>query len=121
MTKHNPTILVIDDDQYILKYIRIILSGENYDVIEAEDGETAINEIQKKVPDLIVQDLNLPDIDRFDLNRILLAHDAQVPIIALTGVKLELNSQQNYRGFTGFILKPIEPNKLIEIVKAHLP
>lgn len=113
-------ILVIDDDPYIRKMLRIILSSENFTVVEAEDAKTAFIEMDKQLPDLIVQDLNLPDMDCFELNRRLLAYNPKMPIIAFTGVMVKLSDRENYRGFASFLLKPVEPTNLVKTIKSSL-
>ncbi|MBN9286529.1 MAG: hypothetical protein BGO43_06395 [Gammaproteobacteria bacterium 39-13] len=115
-----PKILIVDDDEFIRQLIGTILSKEEYELIEAHNGDSALHEVEKNEPDLIIQDLNLPDIEGLELNRLLLAHHSEIPILALTGVELKLGQSGNYRGFVGFILKPIDPDNLKRTVKRFL-
>jgi two-component system KDP operon response regulator KdpE len=61
------TILVIDDNAIARKAIRLALEGEGYSVLEAPDGRTALELPERHSPDLVLQDLFLPDMDGFEL------------------------------------------------------
>ncbi len=119
-----PTILVVEDNAITRKMVRVALATEGYTVLEAPDGQTALELAAKAAPDLILQDLLLPDVDGFDLVGKLraLPAAADVPILAFSGF---LSRPEVTRalavGFTDFLMKPVEPSRLIETVKAYLP
>ena len=77
-------ILIVDDDRDILKVISANLKLEGYNVITAENGLDAYNLIKKESPDLIILDLNLPDIDGVQLCTKLRKEEVNVPLIMLT-------------------------------------
>ncbi len=77
-------ILIVDDDRDILKVISANLKLEGYNVITAENGLEAYNLIKKEMPDLIILDLNLPDIDGVQLCTKLRKEEVNVPLIMLT-------------------------------------
>ncbi len=108
-----PLILVVDDDQMVREFV-ILSLGRNFEFIESFDGESTLELLDKHQPDLVIQDLNLPDMDGLDLNRMILAHYPEVPIIAFTGYTLKLGG--DYRGFVGYVLKPIVPDNLLSVV-----
>lgn len=118
-----PTILIIEDNATTRKLLRIALETEQYNVLEAPDGKTALEQA-KKNPDLILQDLILPDMDGLTLNRQLRAIPGlhEIPILALSGFlnrMEELHTSET--GFTAFLVKPIEIPHLLEVVEAYLP
>lgn len=118
------TILIIEDNAITRKMLRVTLECEHYHVLIAEDGKTALEQARTGKPDLILQDLILPDIDGIELNRQLraLLEVAEIPILALSGFLSKMEEiQHSHVGFTGFILKPVEPSHLVEILKSYLP
>jgi len=80
MKKH---ILVVDDEPRIRRFVRMNLELEGYEVYEAEDGLTAIERVREDMPDLVLLDVAMPNMDGFET----LAHlreFSQVPVIILT-------------------------------------
>ncbi len=67
MTKHAETILVVDDEPQIRRFLRTSLAAHGYDVLEAVDGAEALRQATTGHPDLIVLDLGLPDMEGFDV------------------------------------------------------
>ena len=80
------TILVVEDNAITRKIMRLALSAHGYDIIEAADGRTAIAAVTKARPDLVLQDLALPDIDGLTLARKLrnLPGRSDMPIVAFS-------------------------------------
>ncbi len=117
------TILVVEDNPIIRKMIRVALASEGYTVLEAPDGQTARAQLAAHTPDLILQDLLLPDLDGFELVRQLRAMPAgaSVPILALSGFLSRLEQARSLQvGFTDYLFKPIEPSVLVRTVGAYL-
>ncbi|MCI5221504.1 MAG: response regulator [Candidatus Electrothrix sp. AR4] len=108
-------ILLIDDDLIILNILRYILKHENYEVLEAENGKNGLQLAKKEIPDLILLDINLPDIVGFDVCRKLKEkkETRNIPVIFLTATGQEGNE---YRGFeegaADFLRKPINKARL---------
>ena len=113
-------ILVVDDEKPIVDIIDGYLKREGYSVIVAYDGNSALQQIHKNDPDLIILDLMLPEISGWDVCRTVRAK-SDVPIIMLTArdevtdriVGLEL-------GADDYVTKPFEPKELVSRVKAVL-
>ncbi len=84
MDKENILILVIDDDTDILKVISANLKLEGYDVITAETGLEAYDLISGAGPDIVILDLNLPDIDGIQLCNKIRKENIDIPVIMLT-------------------------------------
>ena len=114
------TILVVEDNAITRKIMRLALSAHGYDIIEAADGRTAIAAVTKARPDLVLQDLALPDIDGLTLARKLrnLPGRSDMPIVAFSAfiTRLEAARASNEL-FRAFIPKPILPSTLVEFVK----
>ncbi len=77
-------ILLVDDDKDILKVLKANLTFENYTVVTAESGSEAYEKITTYTPEIIILDLNLPDIDGIQLCKRLRSEDINIPIIMLT-------------------------------------
>jgi PAS domain S-box-containing protein len=125
MKPGNPSvvILVIEDNPITRKMFRVTLATEGYTVLEAPDGQTALDLMAVHAPDLILQDLLLPDLDGFDLVRRLraLPGGAGVPVLAISGLLSELEQARSLQaGFTDYLFKPVEPSLLLHTVQAYL-
>jgi carbamoyltransferase len=120
MAGMNEVILVVDDEPKIVKQARDYLERSGYRVLEAGDGKTALAQMRHERPDLIVLDLNLPEMDGLDVCRAL-RRESDVPIIMLTArvdetdrlIGLEL-------GADDYITKPFSPRELVARVRAVL-
>ena len=117
------TVLVIDDNLLMRKLVRITLAAEGYVVPEASDGRSGIEALVEHTPDLVIQDLILPDMSGTELIRRLraLPAGAEIPILAVSGFGAMTTVAENARlGFTEVLRKPIEPSRLIAIVGKYL-
>ncbi|HKS16634.1 MAG TPA: response regulator, partial [Planctomycetota bacterium] len=116
-------ILVVEDNPASLKLARVALSGDGFQVLEATDGATAVALAGRESPDLILQDLVLPDMDGFDLVRRLraLPEAASIPILAFSGFLSRPEYERTAAaGFTDFLAKPLSPSRLLDAVHQHL-
>ena len=109
-------VLVVDDDPGERIFLRKIL-GKNYIVIEASNGEVALDLARSYNPALILMDIMMPNIDGYTacgmIKRDPLTSD--IPVIMHTGVGYELNIQlANEVGATGYFTKPINRQELID-------
>lgn len=113
-------ILTVDDSKTIRDMVTFTLRGAGYDVAEAEDGQLAITALKAKPADLIITDLNMPNMDGIALIKALRA-DPQyrtIPILMLTTEgDPQKKDQGRAAGATGWMVKPFAPEKLIELVK----
>ncbi|MBM3244369.1 MAG: response regulator [Candidatus Omnitrophica bacterium] len=113
-------ILIADDDPDIRDILMITLSEENYEVIEAPDGEEALKIIETKPLDLVLVDYKMPKVDGREVCRrvkkdLLLSH---LPIIMVTG-KGDINDRVNGidAGADDYIVKPFEPKELLARIR----
>jgi PAS domain S-box-containing protein len=119
-----PSILVVEDNPAARKMLRLALVTEGYVVVEAVDARAALAAAESTLPDLILQDLILPDMDGLELLRRLraLPGGTELPILALSGFLSRLEeAQTDQEGFTALLVKPIEPSRLIEAIRVYLP
>jgi PAS domain S-box-containing protein len=117
------TILVVEDNPITRKMLRVALAAEGYRVLEASDGQTALALMAAHAPDLVLQDLLLPDMDGFGLVEQLRAvpGGAAVPILAISGYLTQVEQARSQRvGFTDYLFKPVEPSNLIRTIQAYL-
>jgi PAS domain S-box-containing protein len=118
-----PTVLVVEDNPITRKMIRVTLSTEGYRVVEVADGRSALEEIDRAPPDLILQDLLLPDIDGLALvQRIRAApKGAAIPVLVISGFLPKIEQARVLGvGFTDYLFKPVEPAHLLHTVHAYL-
>lgn len=117
------TIMYVEDDRNNRVLVRRVLEAEGYDVIDAADGPTGIQLAQEVRPALILMDINLPDMDGFEVTAELRALDQLrgVPIIALTANVMKGDREKTLAaGCSGYIQKPIDVDRLPEQLAAFL-
>ncbi len=113
-------ILAVDDSKSLRQMVSFTLRGAGYDVIEAEDGQEALEISKRDAFNLILTDQNMPRMDGLTLVRSLRALPAyqKVPILVLTTESSDaMKASGRAAGATGWIVKPFNPERLVEIVK----
>ena len=114
------TILVVDDEQAIVDALRYTLEKEHYQVLEARDGEQALDIAASGSPDLVVLDLMLPGIDGFEVCR-RLRQAGNVPVIMLTARDEEVDRVVGLElGADDYVVKPFSMRELMARIKAVL-
>ncbi|MDO8302319.1 MAG: response regulator, partial [Sedimentisphaerales bacterium] len=116
-------ILIVDDEEDIIELVKYNLTREGYQVICAATGEDAIAKAKRKLPDLIVLDLMLPDIDGFEVCKLLRndSKTAHIPIIMLTAKGEEADVVSGLEvGADDYIAKPFSPKVLTARVRTVL-
>lgn len=78
-------ILVVDDDPGIREALEMLLSGEGYEVAQAEDGLSALREMKRALPDVLISDLNMPKMSGFELLSVVRRRFPQVSVVASSG------------------------------------
>ena len=113
-------ILVIDDEPPIRKLLRMGLSTQGYDILDAPNGKTALELLDNK-PDLVILDLGLPDIQGHDLLRMIRARNESVPIVVLSSRGDEAGKVQALDlGADDYVTKPFGMDELLARVRAAL-
>lgn len=103
-----PTVLIVEDNEDMRQFIRYILS-DNYNLIEAENGEEAFEVAKKHLPDVVISDVMMPKTDGFDLCQLLKTNVAtnHIPVILLTAYALDEQKQVGFEsGADAYISKP---------------
>jgi len=113
-------VLVIDDEPPIRKLLRMGLSTQGYDVLDASNGKTALELIKNK-PDLVILDLGLPDIDGLELLTQLRTRIEAIPIIVLSSRGDERGKVEALdRGADDYVTKPFGMDELLARMRAAL-
>jgi two-component system cell cycle sensor histidine kinase/response regulator CckA len=123
MTTKPATILVIEDNPITRKLVRATLDSEGYRVVEAADGAAARDALARKLPDLVLLDLVLPDVSGFLLLQEIRALPGgdEIPVLAFTGLlPRDDEARAAAAGFTEFLVKPVEPSRLVETIRAYV-
>ena len=117
------TILTVDDTASMRQMISFTLHSAGHEVIQASDGQEALKVIEGKKVDLVIADINMPNMDGITLLKSLraLADYKFTPILMLTTESQEAKRQQGkVAGATGWIVKPFNPEHLLTVVKKVL-
>ncbi|HNT74988.1 MAG TPA: response regulator [Anaerolineae bacterium] len=115
--------MYIEDNPGNRMLVRRILLVEDYVVIEAEDGRTGIELALREIPDLILMDMNLPEVDGYELTKQIRAipEIKKIPIIAMTAnVMLGDKEKTLEAGCDGYIPKPIDVDELPRQIRRFL-
>jgi two-component system cell cycle response regulator DivK len=117
-------ILVIEDQEDNRQILRDLLGNAGYELVEAADGEQALAAYAEQRPDLILMDIQLPEIDGYEATRRIRAIPelAKVPIIAVTSYALSGDEVKTREaGCDGYVAKPFSPRQLLAKVREFLP
>jgi two-component system, chemotaxis family, chemotaxis protein CheY len=120
MTK---SILVVDDTRSMRKMVAAVLETAGYKVEEAADGVEALELARRQVYDLVVTDQNMPRMDGISLIRelrSLVAYDPVALLVLSTEVNPELKQQGREAGATGWMAKPFDPQRMLDIVRTFI-
>ena len=114
-------ILVIDDEPPIRKLLRVGLSAHGYQIVEASNGKMALDRLSEQVPDLVILDLGLPDMEGHELLRTMRARNDSVPIVVLSSRDDETGKVQALdSGADDYVTKPFGMDELLARMRAAL-
>lgn len=117
------SVLVVDDEPMARTMLRLILVRAGFEVREAEDGKTALSEVDRRLPDLMILDIMMPGIDGFEVCKRLRAEEPtnSLPIIMLSA---KTDSESVKRGLNlganKYLTKPVGPDELTRHVREVL-
>ena len=116
-------LLVVDDEPKLLLAVAAVLRAEGFDVTTARNGRDALMQIARSVPDLVVSDILMPQMDGFALARHLRSadHTKLVPIVFLTAKDDRRDRVEGFRtGVDAYLAKPFEPDELVAVIRSIL-
>lgn len=106
-------ILVVDDDNTLLKFFKIHLNKFFSRVIVVKNAKEAINTLREREIDLVVTDIRMPRMDGFQLMRRIRKHDASIPVLVVSGALLTAEQkQQAHKTADGYLKKPFSVDEL---------
>jgi two-component system cell cycle response regulator DivK len=117
-----PQILVVEDNERNMKLFRDVLHASGYRTLEAATGERAVELVFEHRPDLVLMDIQLPDIDGVEALARLRAdgRTASVPVLALTAQAMEGDRERFLAaGFDGYLSKPVNIAEFVATVKRY--
>ena len=117
------SILAVDDSPSMRKMVSFTLTGAGYNVVEAVDGQDALEKAESHNIDLVLADQNMPRLDGIGLTRRLREHPKfkSIPILILTTESSDQMKQAGRAaGATGWLVKPFDPKRLIEVIQKEI-
>ena len=117
-----PQVLVVEDNERNMKLFRDVLQASGYRTLEATTGERAVELVTEHRPDLVLMDIQLPDIDGVEALDRLRANErtASVPVLAVTAQAMEGDRQRFLAaGFDGYLSKPVNIADLVATVTRY--
>ncbi len=120
MTK---SILVVEDQEDNRQILRDLLGASDYEMVEAENGQEAIDAVAKKKPDLILMDIQLPVMDGYEATRRIKANPdwKSIPIIVVTSYALSGDAEKaRAAGCDDYVTKPYSPRQLLAKIREYL-
>ena len=116
-------ILIVDDNPNVLKLLNISLSKAGYEIVEAENGEVAFQVANREIPDLIISDIMMPQMDGIELCW-MIRENSKVPLVPFIFLTSFDDSEMEIRGFRAgadeYLNKPIDRKELLERVEELL-
>ncbi len=113
-------VLVVDDEPRMVQFVRMNLEAEGARVIEAHNGVDSLNQVRENIPDAVILDVMMPELDGFETLR-LLRETSDVPVIMLT---VRADEEERVRGLElgadDYMGKPFSPRELVSRLKAVL-
>lgn len=118
-----PKILIVDDEKDFIQLVSFSLQKNNYQVQSATNGGEGIRIVKEWIPDLILLDLKMPQMDGEHFLGELQNADSRIPVIVISNYIDDLKSQKQLQsmGVKAFLNKKEPPQALLKLITAHLP
>lgn len=123
MSDRRPHILIADDDASVRRLIELVLRKENYRLTLVANGLQALELLQAERPDLVICDLNMPEVDGFQLLEVLKGTPglAQLPVVVVTAAGQPAQETEALRlGAAACVLKPFAQAQFVALVRGFL-
>ncbi len=116
-----PTILIVEDDTELLDLFHNVLENENYNVVSATNGVEALDIVSNQHIDLIVSDVMMPEMDGYEMVKLLRLGNYTMPILLITALGGISNKKEGFRvGTDDYMVKPIDVNEMVWRIDALL-
>ena len=116
----NSFILVVDDDNTLLKFFKIHLNKFFSKVIVVKNAKEAIESLREKTIDLVITDINMPRMDGFQLLKRVRKHDNAIPVLLISGALLNENEETLVLDADGYLRKPFSVDQLHDFIDQGL-
>ena len=119
----NKLVLIVEDNELNMKLFHDLLEAHGIDSVQTRDGKLAFDLAREHKPDLIVMDIQLPEISGLEITKLLKADDElkSIPVIAVTAFAMKGDEQKiRAGGCEDYISKPISVSLFVDTVKKHL-
>lgn len=116
-------VLLVDDDEQILRSLRVYLDLENYNVHTANSGKLALEKLKEVKPEILVLDVMMPEMDGFEVLEIVKKDGKlkDIPVIMLTAKGQDVDVLKGYQmGASSYMTKPFNLNELVENIELVL-
>lgn len=116
-------ILIVDDSQTLRLMVKICLKGLSYAVTEADSGAAALERLGAHTFDLILTDLNMPEVDGFEFieRARKMSNAEQTPIVVMTSREADIDIERAFAlGASSYVHKPVKKEELLAVLARHL-
>lgn len=116
-------VLIVDDESHIVELVRVCLEDTDYEIIEAYDGQEALDKARSEKPDLILLDIMLPKMDGYEVCKNLKTDDStkSIPVVMLTAKGQEVDKVKGFQsGADSYMTKPFSPLRLLTELEEKL-
>jgi DNA-binding response OmpR family regulator len=113
-------ILVVEDDEHIRHLVRTVLAREGHEVISAHNGISALAEVERHSPGLIILDMHMPQMNGNDFLDVYNTMRVRVPVIVITVDPLTISNRVQ-AAVAKVLIKPFTVDELLECVREYLP
>ena len=121
MVEQRARVMIVDDSPIVRANLSAVLSNAGHHVREAVSGIDALNQIRRELPDLLVTDLNMPEMDGLQLLAKLREEELICPVLVVTTeISSDFKDQGRRLGVKAWIIKPYKPDSLCRAVAALL-
>jgi len=117
------TVLIVEDNELNMKLFRDLLEAHNIATLETNDGNKVLDIAREKKPDLILMDIQLPEISGLDVTKLLKADDElkSIPVIAVTAFAMKGDEEKiREGGCEDYLSKPISVMEFLNVVQKYL-
>ena len=123
MSIKNRKVLIVEDNELNMKLFNDLLQAHGYETVQTHDGREALDLAREHEPDLILMDIQLPEISGLEVTKMLKADDElkAIPVIAVTAFAMKGDEEKiREGGCEGYIAKPISVPNLLETINKFL-